>query len=177
LEEYDLSTTPPTGTFKCMETYKYCSDYRGGVQFFCENYINPFNEAGDKLDISFKCKYENSRCQKVPKECTEANGNPVLCSLISPNIQDHNVKYCTYIGNSCEKHFKTCESYDGSDTPTCGDIIPENLLALRYENADNLPCPDNIIHKAVKSNNEIVNGVENTDENKTKNRLSRLFGF
>lgn len=58
-----------------------------------------------------------------------------------------------------------------------GDIIPENLLALRYENADNLPCPDNIIHKAIKSNNEIVNGVENTDENKTKNRLSRLFGF
>ena len=94
LEEYDLSTTPPTATsnYKCMETFKYCSDYRGGNQSFCEKYINPFNEAGDKLDISFKCEYEDSRCQKVPKKCTEANGNPVLCSLISPNIQDHNVK-------------------------------------------------------------------------------------
>ena len=130
LKEYNLSTgnaITPTN-YKCMETYKYCSDYRGKNQYFCKNYINPFNEEGDELDISFKCKYENSRCQKVPKECPEADGNPALCSLISPNIQDHNVKYCTYIGNLCKKHFKTCESYDGSNPTTCGDIIPENYL-------------------------------------------------
>ncbi len=130
LIEYNLTNgnAVSPSNYKCMETYKYCSDYRGKNQYFCKNYINPFNEEGDELDISFKCKYENSRCQKVPKECTEAYGNPVLCSLISPNIQDHNVKYCTYITNSCLKHFKTCESYDGSDPDICRAIIPENYL-------------------------------------------------
>lgn len=130
LKEYNMSTGSATSPdkFICMETYKYCSDYRGGNQYFCNNYIKPFNEEGNKLDISYKCDFEDSRCEKVPKECSEANSNPVLCALISPNIKDHNVKYCAYIDSLCSKQYKTCESYEGTVTSDCQSIIPENYL-------------------------------------------------
>ena len=50
-----------------------------------------------------------------------------------------------------------------------GDIIPENLLALRYEDTSNLPSP-------VKPKTDIHDVVEPTDEEKPQNRFSRIFG-
>ena len=126
--EYDDSGNFIKTVDVCMETYKYCSDFRESNRYFCENYIKPFNEEEDKIDITSKCKYEDGRCQKVPKECSEADGNPVLCSLISPKIQDHEVKYCAYIGNQCKLQFKKCEDWDPTDPISCSDIIPENYL-------------------------------------------------
>lgn len=57
-----------------------------------------------------------------------------------------------------------------------GDIIPENLLALRYEDANALPSPD--LMKLDKSESQKGNshGTKDSKEDKPKNRLSRLFG-
>ena len=128
----DSSKTIPT--YACRETYKYCSDYRGTVSNFCNNNIKPYNETEDKIDITLKCKYEDGRCERVHKECSEADGNPVLCALISPKIQDNDIKYCAYIGNKCETHFKKCEYWkvSGITSLTCENNKPENYL--------NYPC-------------------------------------
>lgn len=126
-DEYGYSTT-----LKCRETYKFCSDYRGTNQNFCQNSIQPYNETEDKIDITSKCKYEsNIGCQRVTKECEDSDvvGNPVLCGLISPKIQDNKVKYCAFISGQCQKHYKKCENWDEEEsTSACTDIIPENYL-------------------------------------------------
>ena len=129
----------------CIETYKYCSDYREtcgtNCQSFCNNNIRPYDDTGENLDLTFKCIYEAGvGCQKVPKECSDANNNPFLCSLISPISKDNKVKYCAYIGNTCQSHYKTCESYEGTSetydsikADICTSIIPENYLANMCE--------------------------------------------
>jgi hypothetical protein len=143
--EYDdngIATTEPDPddstvvipTYACRETYKYCSDYRGTVSDFCNNNIKPYNETEDKIDITLKCEYEDGKCERVHKKCSEADGNPVLCALISPKIQDNDIKYCNYIGNKCETHFKKCEYWkaSGITSLTCENNKPENYL--------NYPC-------------------------------------
>lgn len=120
-----------SANYNCIETYKYCSDYKGNSQNFCENNIQPYLETGDKIDITSKCEYEsNIGCQKIPKKCSDANGNPALCALISPKINDNEKMYCAYIGNQCKKQYKECEYWDVyTDTETsCTDNIPENYL-------------------------------------------------
>jgi hypothetical protein len=122
------SSTVPT--YACRETYKYCSDYRGTVPNFCNNNIKPYNETEDKIDITLKCEYEDGKCERVHKKCSEADGNPVLCALISPKIQDNDIKYCAYIDNKCETHFKKCEYWKSSGITgrTCSNNKPENYL-------------------------------------------------
>ena len=131
---YFSSSTP-----SCIETYKYCSDYRGGDSTFCESSIKPYNEAEDKIDITSKCVFLDSRCHKVPKQCHEADSNPVLCSLISPKIKDNNKMYCAFIDGACTLQFKKCEYFESlisSDSSSpfstppsdCDDVIPENYL-------------------------------------------------
>jgi len=124
-----------TYKYTCKETYKYCSDYREGNDYFCENYINPFIETEDKIEITSKCVKIGSRCYKVPKECKDAGTNPFLCSLISPKIKDNNKMYCAFIGGSCTLQFKKCEYWENLATstyfpalPDCENTIPENYL-------------------------------------------------
>lgn len=127
-EEYDASGKDIS---YCMETYRYCSDYRGEDPNFCEEKIKPYIELEDRIDIAYKCQLEDKRCQKVPKECTDTDvvNNPFLCTLISPTIQDNNVKYCTFINGQCQKHFKKCNNWVNTNDPTaCTDIVPENYL-------------------------------------------------
>ena len=117
---------------RCIENYKYCSDYRGTDRTICSQ-IKPYNKEGTEIDITSKCTYEDYiGCQRVPKDCSDAHGNPILCAKISPLIKDNNVKYCAYIDGQCQEHFKSCESYD-TDTGSfeaikCRNIIPENYL-------------------------------------------------
>lgn len=57
-----------------------------------------------------------------------------------------------------------------------GDIIPEHLLALRYENVEHLPIPSQMAQqekKPIIKNND----AEPTNEEKPQNRLSRFLGF
>lgn len=57
-----------------------------------------------------------------------------------------------------------------------GDIIPEELLALRFENANNLPSPDIIRQQQLEPKTEDNDEVKHSENDKTKNRLSRFFG-
>lgn len=57
-----------------------------------------------------------------------------------------------------------------------GDIIPENLLALRYEDTTDLPSPDLIQQTTITQQANTEHAAEPTDEKKPKNCLSRLLG-
>ena len=60
----------------CEETFKYCSDYKGDDDDFCER-IKPYDVTGVKIDTHYKCIMENYKCQKVPKDCGNAGKNPI----------------------------------------------------------------------------------------------------
>ena len=115
------STSYDTGSY-CRENYKYCSDYRltsssddSTIEPTCKK-IKPFNPETNTLDLAYKCKVKDSKvgCEKVPKECTEAGSNKILCDLISPLIKDNRIKYCAFIQGTCVEHYKTCELVDES---------------------------------------------------------------
>ena len=133
--DYHLVDNDEDGTFdenilSCFENYKYCSDYRGDDYRIC-NQIKPYDKEGNETDITSKCKYDaNVGCQRVHKDCEEADGNPILCAKISAVIKEHDVKYCAYIDGYCKEYFTTCEEYDKEpfDESKCLDNIPENYL-------------------------------------------------
>ena len=142
----------------CQEIFKYCSDYNLGDKDECTK-IKPYEFEGEKIDELSKCYFEEGRiqkCQKVPKECSDADNNAILCSNISNNIKNKNIKYCRYdkSSNLCKEEYKTCESYkktnkkgDESTYPSstydnylnnkndCQKIIPNNYenYACSYE--------------------------------------------
>ena len=120
---------------RCVENYKYCSNYRGNDVTTCEN-IKPYDETGTYIDETAKCQIfddidgDNSKdlCQKVTKGCSDAN-NPVQCDRISPKIKDNNIKYCAFIDGSCTEYYKKCNEISTSNTPdNCENNIPENYL-------------------------------------------------
>lgn len=116
-------------SYQCEENYKYCSDYRGADSTICKN-IKPYDESGNNIDVTSKCEYDsNVGCHRIPEECNKADGNPILCALISPKIKDNRLKYCAYINNRCIEHFKTCENYQEPSTISCEDTVPENYLS------------------------------------------------
>ena len=122
---------------KCIENYKYCSDYRGRDSETCSN-IKPYNEKGDGLDLGYKCEIRDNNvgCEKVPRECSEAGTNPILCALFSPNIRNKNKKYCAFYRGQCTEHYKTCENYDDDyiNQYTCaGIIVQDNYLNTKCE--------------------------------------------
>ena len=128
------STIYDTGSY-CRENYKYCSDYRPtstrSLSYTtCED-IKPYNPETNTLDLAYKCavKDPNVGCEKVPKDCIDADSNKILCDLISPLIKDNRIKYCAFIKGNCVEHYRTCELVDGSklsssDTSLCDNNIP-----------------------------------------------------
>lgn len=124
-----------TGSY-CRENYKYCSDYRPTtssrnptIESTCED-IKPYNPETNTLDLAYKCAVKDSKvgCEKVPKDCTDAGTNQILCNLISPLIKDNRIKYCAFIQGNCEEHYKTCELVDGEQSnfnSLCDNNIPE----------------------------------------------------
>jgi len=137
------STSHDTGSY-CRENYKYCSDYRPisssivpTIKSTCED-IKPYNPETNTLDLAYKCAVKDSKvgCEKVPKECSEAGNNKILCDLISPLIKDNRIKYCAFIQGNCEEHYKTCELVDESklsslDNSLCTNNIP-NMPNTHY---------------------------------------------
>ena len=125
-----------SGSYRCIENYKYCSDYRGTDAGICTN-IKPYDESGKNIDITSKCQYTTTYgCERVTKECTDIDvaDNPILCSLISHKIQNNNIMYCAFVGGNCQKYFKTCESYTNTITTslTCETNIPQNYLTTGF---------------------------------------------
>ena len=110
----------------CIETYKYCSDYRcktgtNDCKDKCENKIKPYDESGNNLDIGFKCIYEDDvGCQKVQVSCEDAGNNPVLCESYNNYIYDIDKKYCGFFEGKCKGYYKKCEfaEFDVSDSST-----------------------------------------------------------
>lgn len=121
----------------CRENYKYCSDYRPTTSYTdstiistCEK-IKPFNPETNTLDLAYKCAVKDPKvgCEKVPKDCSDADSNKILCDLISPLIKDNRIKYCAFIKGNCEEHYKTCELVDESKSNfenLCKNNIPNS---------------------------------------------------
>ena len=125
----------------CKENYKYCSDYRGNDDSNKCTDIKPYDDSGNNIDRAFKCIYTNGvGCEKISRDCNEADGDPILCSLISPNIKDNNIKYCFYDGTNCKEQYKACENVTSTGT-TCTDNVPQNYLTKHCKaNDDNTKC-------------------------------------
>jgi hypothetical protein len=90
----------------CKEVYKYCSDYRGTSSTECER-ITPYDKSGENIDFTSQCKIKSSStgCEKVTKDCSAADGNPILCEKISKKIKNNSIKYCAYVNNQyCREH-------------------------------------------------------------------------
>lgn len=146
---YDYSWS--SSTKRCFEQYKYCSDYRGGIDNVCEH-IQPYDESGNNIDYAYKCEIKSSSvgCEKVPKECKDAGSNKILCDLISPVINDNRIKYCLYYEGSCIEKYKTCNDVNeesDSDIPSkCNSNIPKEYLntecEVSYDNNGKPKCED-----------------------------------
>ena len=126
---------------RCVENYKFCSDYRGDDIITCTN-IKPYDESGNYIDETSKCEINDEidndpnldLCQRISKSCSEAAGNPILCANISPKIKDNHIKYCAYIAGYCIESYKSCENVPYSETKIlCQNNIPENHLSSRCE--------------------------------------------
>jgi len=126
---------------RCIENFKYCSDYRGRDQTTCEN-IKPYDESGNYVDETSKCELnddidEDGRstdlCQRISKECSDAQ-NAVQCAKISLKIKDNHKKYCAYINDNCVQNYKVCEYVPNSSfRGSCTNTIPENYLSYYCE--------------------------------------------
>ena len=129
----------------CVESYKYCSDYRKTDQSFCIN-IKPYDETGENIDPTSECVYDNTNsvnyhdssrfvgCRRELHDCTYAGSNDILCEMISQKLEisSGGKKYCAFIGGSCSEQYQTCESYEEESTAfvdsDCTDIKPKNYL-------------------------------------------------
>ena len=122
-------------TNNCIESYKYCSDYRTNSGTSCTQ-IKPYDETGTYIDITSKCiNNDYGLCQRVSEGCSAANGNPIQCSILSTKIKDNNKKFCAYIGSSCVEYYKNCEDINiGMGTEhLCTNNKPKDYLNSRCE--------------------------------------------
>ena len=116
---------------KCVENYKYCSDYRQTKETSYTTYqnkckkIKPFNPKTNTLDLAYTCDIIDGKvgCEKVPKECSAAGANKIICDLISPLIKDNRIKYCAFVNGGCVEHYKTCALIDNEIITNKGNSI------------------------------------------------------
>ena len=111
---------------KCIEQYKYCSDYKGTYGEVCRS-INPYDSETNKIDPYSRCDFQlinyndGYKCIKKGRTCTEYYGNdPSICS--KHYAEDENKK-CVLKGNQCREQYKTCETYTGDSQTECENII------------------------------------------------------
>jgi len=100
-----------------------------------------------------------------------ANGTPEGCGAISALVNcDPQFRLSMYSVDRSVHYVSIPWVVDN------GDIIPENLLALRYENAENLPSPDIVIQQQKEPNTPTNDKLEQSEKANSKNCLSRFFG-
>ena len=107
---------------KCIEQYKYCSDYKGIYEEECKSII-PYDPETNKIDPYSKCvfepqeSYSDNLCVKRRRTCNDYYGyDPSFCSTLY--AQDEN-KNCVSKENYCREQYKTCETYIGDNKLTC----------------------------------------------------------
>ena len=117
----------------CVEKFIYCSELRSGTQNECKS-ITPYDrEIGEYIDISSECELDSTKtygCERIPLECNTATTS-VQCKSISEELNKNNpLKYCAFIGTSCEEHYISCDAYneEESHTEACTNIKPRNYL-------------------------------------------------
>ena len=125
-----------TSTGRCIENYKYCSDYRGNEGDKCTR-IKPYDASGNNIDIGFKCSNdeEGVGCQKVPLECEDAK-NPVECTSFSDYIKDKEKQYCVYYGDKCTTQYKQCEDVDPYSSSCSTNIIEGYIINACSQTSD-----------------------------------------
>ena len=134
----------------CIETFKYCSDYRkicgssdASCEAFCENIIKPYDESGENIDIRFKCVYEDDiGCQRAPVDCEDTR-NPILCDLYSNYIKDREKRHCVYYNGRCHKHSRKCKDVEGDDNDCKNNIIDNYIINACDYDYDNDKCVEN----------------------------------
>ena len=104
--------------FECKEFYKECSSLEGNNQEECE-----LNKPEDK---SYKCIYNNGKCQQEHKECSEGKDND-SCEDIKPIDEN---KSCFFTGNQCKEVYNDCSI---GNEATCSSIIPDDYKKCIYE--------------------------------------------
>lgn len=90
-----------------------------------------------------------------------ANGTPEGCGSISALVNCDPQLRMTMYGVDRNVHY-TPIPWIVDD----GDIIPENLLALKYEDINNLPSPDLMQQNDAKQKIDNCHGTQDTEENK-----------
>lgn len=99
-----------------------------------------------------------------------ANGTPEGCGSISALVNcDPQLRMTMYAVDRDARYTPIPWIIDD------GDIIPEELLALRYEDTDSLPSPD-LMKKKTEQVKDKNYETENSEGDKPKNCLSYLFG-
>ena len=117
---------------KCIEQYKYCSDYKGIYEGECKSII-PYDPETNKIDPYSKCVLQyisyisGQKCIKKRKTCIDYYGynsyesyDPSFCSKLY--AEDENKK-CVLKGDLCTEQYKTCETYTGDSQTECENII------------------------------------------------------
>ena len=94
---------------------------------------------GNNIEVFSKCEIKKADvgCERVLKDCSEANGSPSLCQTISEKLEinTNGKKYCSYLNGLCKEQFTSCslfEVIDGAEGDTFGELcstnIPKNYL-------------------------------------------------
>ena len=107
---------------KCVERYKYCSEYKGLVSSECTA-IKPYDPETNKIDPYSKCVFTNNKCVKQTKKCSDYNGyDPNECAKYDTYDKD---KECSLKGSNCREFYKKCEYYNGTSIyqSTCESIV------------------------------------------------------
>lgn len=112
----------------CIEIPITCENYTENSKEICE-LITIYDTNGNR-DYSHKCVFQDESCKTKQRECNEAI-NSEDCN----NIVLSEKERCFYQNDKCEKFYKNCEDYEGSDINTCELITPfKSMYELDDEN-------------------------------------------
>lgn len=125
---------------KCIEQYKYCSDYElTGVddedEALCMSII-PYDDNGNPLKTHKCVLSETVGCMREIKRCEEAS-SAEECEYMTPENTEN--KTCVYYDSKCSEEFKSCEHYY-EDEPTAGNcqkIHPPNYATTKCSFVNN----------------------------------------
>ena len=112
----------------CIEVPTTCENYTENSKEICE-LITIYDPNGNR-DYSHKCSFEDNTCKTIQRECNEATDSDDCNKIILSDKER-----CIYKDDKCEKFYKNCEDYDGTDSDTCELIQPfKSMYELDDEN-------------------------------------------
>lgn len=124
---------------KCEEIFNTCELYDAETNKNsgdCEKII-PYETGTTYIDYYSKCVYDNSKCERKKKSCSEIEN----ASICSSHVLDDTNKKCFYesISRKCKEEYKSCSDYNSAknkDKKGCEAITLYNLYYQDYYNID-----------------------------------------